>query len=91
MSLSLKTTTFINSIYQGVEKVVEAATQIAISNQQQLLGIEQVTIAMKSIKDTTGQQVIQMRKIEADVSNLSKVGVSLNEMVKEYKLTKSLE
>jgi methyl-accepting chemotaxis protein len=86
VSLSHKTTQFINSIYQGVEKVVEAATQIAISNQQQLLGIEQVTIAMTSIKDTTGKQVVQMKKIEADVDNLSHVGENLNAMIKEYKI-----
>lgn len=84
MSLSIKTTTFINSIYQGIEKVVEAATQIAISNQQQLLGIEQVTIAMTSIKDTTGKQVNQMKNIESEIKNLTHVGENLNDMVEEY-------
>lgn len=84
MSLSIKTTTFINSIYQGIEKVVEAATQIAISNQQQLLGIEQVTIAMTSIKDSTGKQVNQMKNIESEIKNLTHIGENLNDMVEEY-------
>lgn len=84
MSLSIKTTAFINSIYQGIEKVVEAATQIAISNQQQLQGIEQVTIAMTSIKDSTSKQASQMKKIESDMDNLTHVGTNLNQMVEEY-------
>lgn len=88
MSQSEKTNQSIRSIYEGIEKVAEAASQIAITAQQQLVGIEQVTIAMGNIKEATGQQADHMKSIENGMTGLTDVGESLQKLIEEYTLIK---
>ncbi|MEC7838492.1 MAG: methyl-accepting chemotaxis protein [Chlamydiota bacterium] len=86
MKQSEKTNDSIRSIYQGIEKVTEAASQIAISSQQQLVGVEQVTVAMSSIRESTNQQVDHMKSIEKGIAGLTNVSDSLQILVKEYQV-----
>lgn len=88
MSQSGKTNESIRSIYKGIEKVAEAASQIAVTSQQQLVGVEQVTIAMANIRESTGQQVEHMRTIENGMVGLTEVGNSLQKLIEEYTLIK---
>ncbi len=88
MGQSEKTNESIRSIYEGIEKVSEAASQIAVTSQQQLVGVEQVTIAMASIRESTSQQADHMRTIENGMVGLTDVGNSLQKLIEEYTLIK---
>lgn len=83
---SLQTTEAIRSLSGGINRVTQAATQISLSSQQQLIGVGQVTVAMTNIKEASQQHVDHMRQIEMAVNGLNKVGKSLKELVEQYKL-----
>lgn len=85
---SEKTNDSIRSIYQGIENVAEAASQIAISSQQQLVGVEQVTIAMGNIQESTTLQVEHLKMIESGMVGLQQVGDSLKTLIDEYNIVK---
>lgn len=88
MGQSEKTNESIKKICEGIEQVVEAASQIAHSSKQQLIGVEQVTIAMSNIKEATGQQVGHMKNIETGIKGLNNVGCNLKTLSKEYSFFK---
>jgi methyl-accepting chemotaxis protein len=68
----------------GVTEAAQAATQIAASNQQQLVGVEQVAAAMESIKQSSAQNVASAKQMEVSVRNLNDLGRKLKELVEQY-------
>ena len=48
----------IQSLTNSVTESAQAATQIAASSQQQLIGVDQVAVAMEHIKRATAQNVV---------------------------------
>jgi hypothetical protein len=86
MQQSAETNQSIHSLAHEISHVIQAATQIAVSIQQQLIGVEQVTIAMGNIKEASHQQVGIMHQIESGIQGLNNVGQSLKEMAQEYRL-----
>lgn len=86
MEQSNRTNEAIRSIAKEINDVVQASSQISVSNQQQMIGVEQVNIAMENIKEASNQQVQNMRQIEVGLQSLNKVGISLKGLVQEYKL-----
>lgn len=86
MKQSTETTNSIRSLSNEISQVVQAAGQIAVASQQQLVGVEQVNIAMSNIKDASVQQVDHMKLIESSMKGLNDVGQTLQELVKEYRL-----
>ncbi len=75
---------------QKMEKFTQAASQIVHSNQQQLIGTEQITVAMSNINDATTQHVEQLRQIETAIESLNRVSTTLLELISQYK-TKDLK
>lgn len=63
----------------------QAASQIAASSQQQLVGVDQVAVAMESIKQATVQNVASAKQMETSARNLSEVGKKLKRLVERYK------
>jgi methyl-accepting chemotaxis protein len=61
----------------GVTEAAHAATQIAASSRQQLLGIEQVATAMESIKQSSAQNVASAKQLETSALNLNALGQKL--------------
>lgn len=86
MTQSTQTNSSIRILANEFENVAQAASQIAVSSQQQLVGVEQVNIAMANIKDASNLQVEHMKQIETGIQGLNDVGHSLKEMVKDYRL-----
>lgn len=84
LAQSAQTNESISFLSLGINKVAQAATQISLSSQQQLVGVDQVTIAMTNIKDATNQQVDHMQQIEGGVQGLNAVGLSLKQLVQKY-------
>lgn len=83
---SSETAIAIKNLCTSIETVAQAAKQIALSSQQQLVGIDQVTVAMANINEASGQHVEHMRQIESSVLSLNSVGSTLKEIVEQYKM-----
>jgi methyl-accepting chemotaxis protein len=70
----------------SVTDAAQAATQIAASSQQQLVGVDQVAGAMESIKQASAQNVAGAKQLETAARNINDLGLSLKQMVDRYKV-----
>ena len=78
------------ALAESVTEASQAATQIAASSQQQLLGMDQVASAMeKNIKIATTQNIAGAQQSEAAAQNLQELGHKLKHLVGHYKLPAS--
>ncbi len=76
----------IQTLSGNVLEAAQAATQIAASSQQQLVGMDQVAGAMENIKQASTQNVASARQLETAARNLSDLGQRLKQMVDAYAL-----
>ncbi len=86
MELSREISDTVKNLSGEIGKVSGAASQISLSSQQQLVGVEQVTIAMKNIKEASNLQVEHIKQIETGISSLNTVSQSLKNLIDEFKL-----
>ncbi len=68
-----------------MNEAAQAATQIAASSQQQLVGVDQVASAMENIKQASTQNVASAKQLEAAAHNLNDLGHKLKQTVEQYK------
>lgn len=87
---SIQTTNTIKELAGKMTHVTQATNQIVLSNQQQLVGTEQITMAMTHINDATNQHVEHLKQIEAAVEKLNQVGKSLKDMTDNYRITEEI-
>ncbi|HSI38638.1 MAG TPA: CHASE3 domain-containing protein [Methylotenera sp.] len=78
--------TAIQTLVGSVMESAQAATQIAASSQQQLVGVDQVAGAMESIKQASVQNVASAQQLETAARNLNELGQKLKQMVERYKV-----
>ncbi len=71
----------IRVLAESVTEASQAATQIAASSQQQLVGMDQVAQAMESIKQASSQNVAGLKQAEQAAQNLHQLGARLKSMV----------
>jgi methyl-accepting chemotaxis protein len=71
---------------ESIGEAAQAAEQIAISNQQQLTGIEQVAIAMENINQATHQNVLGTKQAEQAAYTLNELGQKLKDIVARFKV-----
>jgi methyl-accepting chemotaxis protein len=76
----------IQALAGSVMESAQAATQIAASSQQQLVGVDQVAGAMDSIKQASVQNVASAQQLEVAARNLNDLGQRLKQMVERYKV-----
>ncbi len=69
-----------------VSEAAQAATQIAASGQQQMVGMDQVALAMESIKQASLQNVAGAKQAESAAQNLSELGQKLKHLADQYKM-----
>jgi methyl-accepting chemotaxis protein len=74
----------IQALSGNVTEAAQAATQIAASSQQQLVGMDQVAGAMENIKQASTQNVASARQLETAARNLSELGHRLKQVVENY-------
>ena len=79
----------IRTLAKNITEAAHAVTQIAASSQQQLVGMDQVGVAMQSIKLASEQNANGMRQIQSAAQNLHQVGRTLKELVEQFKVTKN--
>jgi methyl-accepting chemotaxis protein len=85
----LQTTEAGETIRQLVESLTEAAqaaSQISASSQQQLVGTDQVALAMENIKQASAQNVAGTRQTETAARNLHELGQKMKLLVVQYKV-----
>ena len=76
----------ISQLSGTINEAAQAATQIAASSQQQLVGTDQVALAMQNIRQASMQNVSATRQAETAAHSLNQIGGSLKEIVAGYKL-----
>lgn len=74
----------IEGLTTSVNEAAQAATQIAASSQQQLVGMEQVAGAMESIKQASTQNLASARQLEGAARNLNDLGNRIKQLVTVY-------
>lgn len=88
---SSQTNDSMRELMQSIESVTQAANQIAISSQQQLIGVDQVNMAMNNINDATRQHIENMRTIENSVGAFNTIGQTLKQITDQYIIADSPE
>jgi methyl-accepting chemotaxis protein len=68
----------------NVSVAAQASTQIAASNQQQLVGVDQVAMAMQNIRQSTLQNADHSRQLEASARHLKELSATLQAMAERY-------
>jgi len=76
----------IRALADSSAEAAQAATQIAASSQQQLVGMDQVVLAMESIKQASTQNVAGSKQAETAAHNLHELGQKLKQLVEQYRV-----
>jgi len=72
--LSGKVGEAIRALADSIEEAARAATQIAVSAQQQLVGMDQVALALQNIEQASAQNVASTKQTERAAQNLRDLG-----------------
>ncbi len=76
----------IRTLADSIAESAQAAAQIFSSVKEQLIGLEQISIAMLNIKEVMNQNVESTRQVEDAANSLSELGRNLKQLVAKYKL-----
>jgi methyl-accepting chemotaxis protein len=76
----------IRLISESVNESVLAATQIVASSQQQVVGMDQVGLAMNNINQAGEESAASMMQAETAAKGLHKLGQNLKHLVEQYKI-----
>jgi methyl-accepting chemotaxis protein len=76
----------IRQLADSITEAAQAATQIAASSQQQLVGTDQVALAMENIKQASAQNVAGTKQAEVAAHSLHDLGQKLKLLVEQYKV-----
>jgi methyl-accepting chemotaxis protein len=72
------------SLVRNVEDGAAAATQIALSSQQQMVGVDQVTLAMETIRQAGQQNAASATQLENAAATISDLGHKLQRLTARY-------
>jgi methyl-accepting chemotaxis protein len=75
----------IETLADSVLRASEAATQIAVSSHEQMVGVDQVGAAMENIRTAANQNAGGMRQLEQASRQLKELGQKLVELMRRYK------
>jgi methyl-accepting chemotaxis protein len=81
---SKETDESIRLLMESIAESAQAATQIAASSQQQMVGTDQVASAMENIRLASTQNVASTRQAETSAQNLHDLGQKLKQLVEHY-------
>jgi methyl-accepting chemotaxis protein len=71
----------IHQLADSIAEAAQAATQIAASSQQQMVGMDQVALAMENIKQASAQNVSGTRQAEVAAQSLHELGRKLSGLI----------
>ncbi len=78
---SAETDEAIRLLSVSINEAAQAATQIAASSHQQMVGMDQVVVAMNNIKQASEQNVAGTRQAELAAQGLYEMGGRLSALV----------
>ncbi len=76
----------IRLLTDSITEAAQAATQIAASSQQQMVGMDQVALAMENIKQASTQNVAGTRQAEAAAQGLHELGGRLKQLAMQNRV-----
>jgi len=76
----------IENLMENVNIAAQSVIQIETSSQQQLIGMDQVALAMEGINEASFQNVESMRQLEDATNNLQEMGQNLKKIIERYKV-----
>jgi methyl-accepting chemotaxis protein len=76
----------IRALAESISDATQAATQITASSQQQLIGMDQIVLAMQNIKQASVQNVASTRQAEQSAQSLHELGQKLKLVVAQYRV-----
>ena len=76
----------IRMLAESVSEAAGAATQIAVSSQQQLSGMDQVVLAIETIKQSSAQNVASVKHVEAAAQELHRLGQNLKQTAEQFQV-----
>ena len=76
----------IRLLADSVSEAAQAATQIAASSQQQMVGMDQVAQAMENIKQASVQNVSGTKQAEVAAQGLHELGQKLQQLAMQYRV-----
>lgn len=76
----------IRVLADGIGESAQAATQIAASSHQQLVGMDQVALAMENIKQASAQNAASTKQAETAAEGLHELGQKLKDLVEQYQV-----
>ncbi|ARU32180.1 hypothetical protein CAP31_11115 [Sulfuriferula sp. AH1] len=76
----------IRQLADSANEAAQAATQIAASSQQQMVGMDQVALAMENIKQASAQNVSGTRQAEVAARSLHELGQKLQQLATQYRV-----
>jgi methyl-accepting chemotaxis protein len=76
----------IRMLTQSSEAAVQVSIQIVASSQQQLIGMDQIGIAMQNINQAGLETAASMIQAEDSIKNLHELGQKLKEIVEQFKM-----
>ncbi len=76
----------IRLLADSIAEAAQAASQIAASSQQQLVGTDQVAMAMDNIKQASAQNVAGTKQTEMAAHGLHELGQKLKRLVEQFKM-----
>lgn len=76
----------IQELTRSISEASQSVMQIAVSNQQQLVGIDQVAMAMTNIRQASSQNAASTKQVEMTMKSLQDLGMRLKRMVEHYRV-----
>ncbi len=75
----------IGILADSISEAARASTQITVSSQQQLVGMDQILLAMENIKQASVQNVSGTKLTEDAAQNIHELGQKLKGLVEQYR------
>jgi methyl-accepting chemotaxis protein len=83
---SVQTGETIRILAESINEAVQATTQIVASSQQQVVGMDQIGVAMQNINQAGTETAVSMVQSEKAAKNLHELGQKLKDLVERFKV-----
>ena len=84
MKQSTRTGEAIAALASSIVEAADAATQIAVSSKEQLIGMDQVALAMENIRQASSQNAVGSKQTETAMRDLQKLGENLKRLIEHH-------
>jgi len=81
-----ETANAIQALSTITSETAQAGTQIGVSSQQQITGMEQMVTGMENIKEASAQNAVSAKQLQKGAENLQELGQKLSKVVAQFKV-----